>query len=194
MPSTHIDIEQVSQIATPVIEGAGYELVDLEWKRDGGVWILRLFIDKPNGPHAPGEGITLDGCAEVATELSTVLDVSEAMPGADRYSLEVSSPGIDRPLRRAADFQRAVGKKIKLRTRRPLGEAPGRRNFAGVLIDVKTDVKDAPAETILSIDVGDRVCEVPLAELEKANLIAELGVGLGNKNHGRNGPQRLGSR
>jgi ribosome maturation factor RimP len=190
MPSTHIDLAHISQIVTPVIEGARYELVDLEWKRELGAWVLRLYIDKPGGPHAPGEGITLDACAEVSQELSTVLDVSEAMPVAGSYQLEVGSPGIDRPLRRATDFQRAVGKKIKLRTRRPLGEAPGRRNYAGVL----TDVKDADADTILSIDVGDRVCEVPLAELEKANLIADLGVGLGNKNHGRNGSQRLGSR
>ena len=100
MTTQQIDLEQVSQIASPVIEGAGYELVDLEWKRELGGWVLRLFIDKPGGPHAPGEGISLDGCADVSRELSTVLDVSEALPGPDAYSLEVSSPGLDRPLRK----------------------------------------------------------------------------------------------
>ena len=165
-----VDIEQVAQIATPVIEGAGYELVDLEWKRDLGNWVLRVFLDKPNGPHAPGQGITLDECAQVSLELSTVLDVSDVVPGADMYSLEVSSPGLDRPLRRERDFQKAVGKRVKVKTRRPLGPPPGRRNFVGPLVDVAVDA----AGPVLKIDVGDRTCEVPIAEIDRANLIFEL--------------------
>src|SRR5438046_1897538 len=120
MKPTQVDLDQIAALTTPVIEGAGYELVDLEWKNDGG-WVLRLFIDKPGGPHPPGQGISLDACAEVSCEVSTVLDVSDVVPGADTYALEVSSPGLDRPLRRETDFSRAVGKKIKVKTRRPLG-------------------------------------------------------------------------
>jgi ribosome maturation factor RimP len=163
MSTQQINLEQVSRITSPVIEGAGYELVDLEWKREVGGWVLRLFIDKPGGPHPPGQGISLDACAEVSQELSTVLDVEGAVPGAAMYSLEVSSPGLDRPLVRERDFARAVGKKVKVKTRRPLGPPPGRRNFAGPLLDVRSGE--------LSIDVGDRTYEVPIAEIEKANLV-----------------------
>jgi ribosome maturation factor RimP len=166
MNTQHIDLDRISQIATPVIEGAGYELVDLEWKRDLGGWVLRVFIDKPGGPHAPGQGISLDGCAEVSQELSTVLDVSDVVPGSDMYSLEVSSPGLDRPLRREPEFARAVGQKVKVKTKRPLGPPPGRRNFAGALLEVGNHT--------LKIDVGDRTCEVPIDEIEKAHLVFEL--------------------
>ncbi len=168
--AAQVDLKLLTQIANPVIEGAGYELVDLEWKREAGAWILRFFIDKPGGPHAPGEGITLDACAEVSTDLSTVLDVSDALPGSDTYSLEVSSPGIDRPLRREADFRRSIGQKVKMRTLHPLGPPPGRRNYAGIL----TDVTSAGGSVALFIDVGDRTCEVPLPEVEKANLVYEF--------------------
>ena len=166
MSTLQIDLDQISAIAQPVIEGQGYELVDLEWKRDLGGWVLRLFIDKPNGPHAPGQGVSLDACAEVSHELSTVLDVSDVVPGAEHYSLEVSSPGLDRPLRRARDFVRAVGKKVAVKTKHPLGPPPGRRNFKGSLVRFETDT--------LTIDVGDKNCEVPLAEIDKANVIFEL--------------------
>jgi ribosome maturation factor RimP len=162
--ATKVDLTAVSKIATPVIEGAGYELVDLEWKREEGGWILRLFIDRPNGPHAPGEGITLDGCAVVSQELSAVLDVAEVLP--EDYALEVGSPGIDYPLRRPADFERVVGSKVKVKTKRPLGPPPGRRNFAGELVELRN------GDTIL-VDVGDKVCDVPVAEIEKANLVYE---------------------
>jgi ribosome maturation factor RimP len=163
--ASKVDLEQIASIATPVIEGAGFELVDLEWKREMGGWILRVFIDKPDGPHAPGEGITLDGCADVSHELSTVLDVSEALPGSDAYALEVSSPGIDYPLKSDKAFARVVGQKVKVRTKRPLGPPPGRRNFAGPLVAV--------AGQVIQVDVGDKVCDVPLAEIEKANLVFE---------------------
>jgi ribosome maturation factor RimP len=163
--SAQVDLEQISKITTPVIEGAGFELVDLEWKRDLEGWVLRVYIDKPGGPHPPGQGISLDGCADVSRELSTVLDVSDAVPGSDMYSLEVSSPGLDRPLRRARDFERAVGKKIIVKTRRPLGPPPGRRNFKGPLVRFSDEV--------LAIDVGDKTCDVPMGEIEKANVVFE---------------------
>lgn len=165
-----VDLEQVAQITTPVIQGAGYALVDLEWKREQGGWILRLFIDKPDGPHAPGEGITLDACAEIASDLSTVLDVSEAVPGSDTYSLEVGSPGVDYPLKLAADFSRVVGGKVKVKTRRPLGPPPGRRNYVGPLVELRGE---GAAATIF-VDVGDRILDVPVAEIEKANLVYDF--------------------
>ena len=165
-----VDLAQVAQITTPVVEGAGYALVDIEWKREQGGWILRVFIDKPDGPHPAGEGITLDACAEVATDLSTVLDVSEAVPGSDTYSLEVGSPGLDYPLKRAADFGRVLGEKVKVKTRRPLGPPPGRRNYVGQLVELRGE-GDAAA---IFVDVGDRVLDVPIVEIEKANLIYDF--------------------
>jgi ribosome maturation factor RimP len=154
-----VDIKQLSAICEPVVAGQGYELVDLEWKHELGAWVLRLFIDKA------GAGVGLDDCASVSRELSAVLDVADALPVA--YSLEVSSPGLNRPLRKESDFQRFVGQKAKIRTKRPIGPEATRRNFAGTLVQV--------GDGKVRIDVGDQVCEVPVDEVEKANLVYEFG-------------------
>ena len=103
-----------------------------------------------------------DDCARVSHLLSATLDVSDLI--AVTYNLEVSSPGLDRPLRKEADFQRFVGKKAKIRTRRPIGDQ--RRNFSGKLVAVEAGK--------VRIDVGDQVCEVPIAEVEKAHLVFEF--------------------
>jgi ribosome maturation factor RimP len=155
--SKPIDTQKLIQLAEPVVAGQGYELVDLEFKNEPqvGGWVLRVFIDKP-------EGVSLDDCASVSRELSAVLDVEDAI--ALTYSLEVSSPGLNRPLKKAADFQRFVGKKAKIRTRHPVGES--RRNFSGTLVGVDGGT--------VKIDVGDQVCEVPVDDVEKANLVYEF--------------------
>ena len=150
-----VDVDKLSQLIEPVVAGQGYELVDVEWKNESG-WILRVFIDKPVG------GVTLEDCATVSRELSAVLDVEDAI--APAYSLEVSSPGLNRPLKKESDFARFIGKKAKIRTRRPVGDT--RRNFSGTLVAV--------AEGKVKSDVGDQVCEVPVAEVEKANLVYEF--------------------
>jgi ribosome maturation factor RimP len=124
-----VDMNQLTQLCEPVVTGQGYELVDLEWKHESGNWILRLFIDK-----LAGGGVSLDDCASVSRELSAVLDVADAISPA--YSLEVSSPGLNRPLKKESDFQRFVGKKAKIRTKHPVGES--RRNFAGTLVAVES--------------------------------------------------------
>ena len=91
-----------------------------------------------------------------------MLDVADAIQ--IPYSLEVSSPGLNRPLRKPADFARFGGKKAKIRTRHPVGES--RRNFSGTLVGVDGDK--------VKIDVGDQVCEVPVDDVEKANLVYEF--------------------
>ena len=152
-----VDIQQLTKLCEPVITGQGYELVDLEFKTDPGVGlVLRIYIDKNGG------NVGLDDCASVSRELSAVLDVEDVIKVA--YSLEVSSPGLNRPLKKEADFARFVGKKAKIRTRHPVGEA--RRNFSGTLVGV-TGGK-------VKIDVGDQVCEVPVDDVEKANLVFEF--------------------
>ncbi len=153
-----VDSNQLTPIVEPVVTGQGYELVDVEFKNEMGGWILRVYIDKP-GAEA---GVGLDDCAQVSRELSAVLDVEDVIPG--HYSLEVSSPGLNRPLKKEADFARFVGKKAKIRTRHPVGES--RRNFSGTLMGV--------SEGKVKIDVGDQVCEVPVDDVEKANLVYEF--------------------
>jgi ribosome maturation factor RimP len=150
-----VDVDKLSQLIEPVVAGQGYELVDVEWKNESG-WILRVFIDKPVG------GVSLEDCATVSRELSAVLDVEDKI--APAYSLEVSSPGLNRPLKKESDFARFIGKKAKIRTRRPIGDT--RRNFSGTLVAV--------AEGKVQIDVGDQVCEVPVVDVEKANLVYEF--------------------
>jgi ribosome maturation factor RimP len=154
-----VDITKLQSLAEPVVTGQGYELVDVELKTEPGVGlVLRVFIDKPGSQGSVG----LDDCAQVSRELSAVLDVADAIPA--RYSLEVSSPGLNRPLKKESDFARFIGKKAKIRTSRPVGES--RRNFSGTLVGVEAGK--------VKIDVGDQVCEVPVADVEKANLVYEF--------------------
>jgi ribosome maturation factor RimP len=150
-----LDVHKLSTAIEPVVTGQGYELVDVEWKNESG-WVLRVFIDKVVG------GVSLDDCTTVSRELSAVLDVEDLIPNA--YSLEVSSPGLNRPLKKESDFARFVGQRAKIRTRHPVGET--RRNFAGKLLSV--------TEGKVRIDVGDQVCEVPIDDVEKANLVYEF--------------------
>src|SRR5438094_379538 len=118
-----VNILQLNRVAEAVALGQGYELVDLEWKHEAGSFVLRVCIDRREGeaPGQPGGGVSLEDCAKVSRELSCVLDVEDVIPGTTRYTLEVSSPGLNRPLKREADFRRFVGKKAKIRTKRPVG-------------------------------------------------------------------------
>jgi ribosome maturation factor RimP len=157
-----VDLDQISRVAERVVQGMDYELVDVEWKNESG-WILRVFIDRPaGGGVAPVSVIGVDDCAKVSHQLSATLDVEDLIDA--HYSLEVSSPGLNRPLKKESDFRRFVGQKAKIRTRHPVGEA--RRNFSGTLVSVENgNVK---------IDVGDQVCDVPVDDVEKANLVFEF--------------------
>jgi ribosome maturation factor RimP len=155
-----VDLNKVSEVVQPVVDGQGYELVDVEWKHENGQWVLRVFIDRREG--ATDTKVSLEDCVNVSRELSAVLDVSDVISPA--YSLEVSSPGLNRPLKKEADFRRFVGQKAKIRTRHPVGE--NRRNFSGRLVAVEAGT--------VKIDVGDQVCEVPVDAVEKANLVFEF--------------------
>src|SRR3954451_9730437 len=107
-----VDLQKLNEVVTPVVEGQGYELVDLEWKHENAQWVLRVFIDRRAGAADPR--VSLEDCTNVSHELSAVLDVSDVISPA--YSLEVSSPGLNRPLKKEADFRRFVGQKAKIRT------------------------------------------------------------------------------
>ncbi len=121
-------IAQVKELAESILEPKGLELVDVEYRMEYGRWILRVFIDKP-------EGITVDDCSDVSAELGTLLDVKDIISHA--YNLEVSSPGLDRALTREKDFLKYKGKKVKIITKQPIS---GRKNFAAVLDDFKEGI------------------------------------------------------
>lgn len=139
----------------PVVAGMGYELVDVQASNGGR--FLRLFIDKPAGSNA---GINVDDCAAVSRQLTRVLEVE----GIDFDRLEVSSPGLDRPLRKPADFVRFAGQKAELRMRRP--DASGRRRFAGVL-------RGCEAEQV-RMEVDGQAVALQLEDIERAKLVPEL--------------------
>ncbi len=147
--------ETLTTILQPPVEGAGYELVDVSFKREPLGWVLRVFIDNPNG-------VGHSDCERVSRELSAVLDVHDVINHA--YSLEVSSPGLDRPLRTAEHFARFVGQKAHVRLRgQGLG---GRRNFAGTI----RSVSPSPSGGDVTLDVDGATFTLPLADLERANL------------------------
>jgi ribosome maturation factor RimP len=141
----------IENVIEPVVTGMGYELVDVQASNGGR--FLRLFIDKPSG-------INVDDCAAVSRQLGRVFEVE----GIDYDRLEVSSPGLDRPLRKPADFVRFVGQKAELRMRRP--DAGGRRKFAGVL-------KGAEAGQV-KLEVDGQTVALALEDIERAKLVPEL--------------------
>ena len=129
----------------------GYELVDLQVSNRGG--LLRLFIDKPGG-------IGLEDCAAVSRQLSRVLEVE----GVEYDRLEVSSPGLDRPLRKAQDFARFAGQKADVRMRTP--DATGRRRFVGVL--------KGENEGRVSLELDGQTVALAIADIDRARLVPEL--------------------
>jgi ribosome maturation factor RimP len=165
MPNPLVD--KLRSVVSGPIEGAGYELVELEWKRETTGWVVRVFIDRPAHQQEPGAvtGVSLSDCERVSRELSAVLDVSDVVP--QQYSLEVSSPGLDRPLRTRAHFARFVGKRAKVKLHNGVD---GRRNFAGT---IKAVPDDEPARVEFVVDDGKEYV-LPLSDLEKANLVYEL--------------------
>jgi ribosome maturation factor RimP len=138
-------------VVEPVVTGMGYELVDAQASNSGR--FLRLFIDKPGG-------VGLEDCAAVSRQLSRVFEVE----GIDYERLEVSSPGLDRPLRKGADFARFAGHKAEVRMRTP--DATGRRKFVGVL--------RGAAEGCVNLELDGRLVALALDDLERAKLVPEL--------------------
>lgn len=159
-------VAKIRAVAVAPIEGAGYELIDLEFKREQAGWICRVFID-----HAPGRQdgallIGIEDCERVSRELSAVLDVSDVIPQA--YSLEVSSPGLDRPLRTSAHFKRFIGERAKVSL--ALG-VDGRRNFTGTIVGVSAETERSGT---VELDVDGQHFTLPLADLDRAHLIYDF--------------------
>ena len=141
----------LEKVVEPAVTGMGYELVDVQSSNGGR--LLRLFIDKPGG-------VTVDDCAAISRHLTRVL----AVEGIDYERLEVSSPGLDRPLRKEADFVRFAGQKAEIRMRTP--DPSGRRRFVGVLRGVEGGQ--------VSMELEGRTVALALDDVDRAKLIPEL--------------------
>jgi ribosome maturation factor RimP len=148
--------EKVRDIAERILAPLGMELVDIEYKREGRQMVLRFFIDKTGG-------ITLDDCGEVSRELSAILDVEDIIPG--KYSLEVSSPGLNRPLKKESDYLRYIGRLVKIKTFELLPDDAGnrRKTFLGEL----TGFTDGTVT--MRLREGQNA-EIPIEKVAKANL------------------------
>jgi ribosome maturation factor RimP len=146
--------EKATEICEPLIAAEGLELLDLEFVREHGGWILRLFIDKP------GEVVGVDECAIASRAVDKALDVEDVIP--HEYSLEVSSPGLNRPLKKHAHYLAVKGKTVRLKTFAPLFEPP-RKNFLGTLSDVSKDAVTVEVE-------GAGPFTIMLKDIARANL------------------------
>ena len=146
---------RVESILGPLLDAEGLSLVDIEYTREQGDWILRVFIDKEGN-------VTLEDCARVSREFGQLLDVEDIIPTS--YHLEVSSPGLDRPLKKEEDFVKYSGRRVRIKTTEPVS---GRRNFKGALLGC------TEGQIIVKVE-GSEVFAIPLTSVLKANLEIEL--------------------
>jgi ribosome maturation factor RimP len=143
-------LQEVREVVEPILQSQGYELVDLEYQRESRGWVLRIYLDREGG-------ITLDDCTGVSHEVGAVLEVKDVIPNA--YVLEVSSPGLTRPLKKPEDYNRFRNQLVKIKLFQPLD---GRRNFKGILLGLE-------GETV-RVEADGQVFEIPLQSIAKANL------------------------
>ena len=161
-------LEQIREIAERLAQSSGLEVVEMELLGGGKARMLRIFIDKPGG-------VTHEDCANFSREAGTIFDVEDAVPGST-YTLEVSSPGLDRKLSKPAEFERFNGSLVKLMTRDPVN---GNRHFEGrlqwlgdgkICLELSGRKKSKKHE---GVEAGTKV-EIELANVEKANLVPEF--------------------
>jgi ribosome maturation factor RimP len=172
-----LEVDRVREIAERVATSSGLEVVDVEFLGGGKARMLRVFLDKPAAAGSdPLAGVTHEDCANFSREFGTILDVEDAVPGGS-YMLEVSSPGLDRKLSRAADFERFTGSRMKLMTRQPVNNS---RYFEGRLesfrdgrltLDVNAASKKSRKK--MGAAAGQKI-EIDFANVEKANLVPEI--------------------
>ena len=147
-------MKEVSALIEPVLDEMEIELVDIEYLSEQGRWILRIYVDKSGG-------ITLGDCTQVSREIGDLIEVKDIFH--QEYVLEVSSPGLNRRLKKEKDFERAVGKNIKIRMVTPF---EGQRNFRGSLQSFQ--------DGILCLSVRDDLILLPYGDVEKANLVYDF--------------------
>ncbi len=160
--------ERARSVLEPVLARDGYELVEVEWLRQGSRWTLRLFVDKEGG-------VGIDDCQLVSRTVDPILDVEDFIEPA--YELEVSSPGVDRPLRKREDFVRFAGQRAHLKAYGPIAGtsagSPARKHWTGVL-------RGFEGGAVL-VDVDGVVHRIPHDQIAKAHLEADLEADLHRK-------------
>lgn len=139
--------QQAEQLLEPIVTGFGFELVDVEYVKEAGNWYLRAYIDKPGG-------ITVDDCEAVSRKFSDILDEKDFIQ--DAYILEISSPGLGRPLKKEKDFQRSLGEEVEIRTYRAIEK---QKEFTGILKEydqesVTIAYEDDTTQTFLRSDIA----------------------------------------
>jgi ribosome maturation factor RimP len=147
-------IDRVRAIAAPILMNEGMELVEVDYRRESRGWVLRLTIDKEGG-------VTLDDCGRVSQQVGRELDVEDLI--SSPYVLEVSSPGLTRPLRSEKDFIKYCNRLIKLRTVDPINS---RQQFKGKLLGVSNNQ--------IELEMEEGIVQIPLAKIAKANLEIEF--------------------
>ena len=146
-------VSEVEDLVTPVVEGYDMEVVAVEWKNQKGRWILCVYIDKP-------DGITIDDCENISYEISDLLDRTDVID--HHYTLEVSSPGLERPLRKIKDFKRFTGEPAHITTSEPLH---GQKKFKGWLQGV-----DGQNRILFLLEQNKEEVTIPVDQVSKANL------------------------
>ena len=145
-----IVVNRVRSLAEPLCVSEGLELVHVEFQRESSGRILRLYIDKP-------DGINLNDCVGVSRQMGDILDVN--LEDVGPYSLEVTSPGPERPLAKKEDFVKFKGNRAKIRTNRPLN---GQKNFTGVLLGISSEQ--------INLQIGEQIIAIPYRDISKAKL------------------------
>jgi ribosome maturation factor RimP len=160
------DVQDLWLLAEPYVRDAGFDLIEVQAGREPTGWVVRLFIDAPvvagavPVPVGTGGTVGLDDCERVSRDVSAALDVADIVPHA--YQLEVSSPGLDRPLRRERDFARFVGESARIRL---IDGVEGRRNFLGTIRGAK--------DGCVEIACDGRSYEIPIDDIQRANLVPD---------------------
>jgi len=163
-------IKAVEDLAGSAIRADGFDLIEVQYRRERGGWVLRLYVDRIPEPgqssdtDAVGSGVTLDNCVAISREVGHLLEVNEIIQGP--YNLEVSSPGLDRPLKKPDDFIRFAGRLVRVRTKLPMD---GRKKFKGQLLGLE--------DGWIKLDMDGQVIQIRLDETERVTLEPEVNWG-----------------
>ena len=157
MGTTNVVVEEVERLAAPVLDEQKMELVDIQFMREHGQWVLRLFLDKEGG-------MTLGDCARMSDRLGRMLDATSVI--SQSYCLEVSSPGLNRSLRKEKDFRRFLGERADITVFAPLD---GRRHFRGILRNVEEG-------RVVIEDSAQQFFTLPLSGIAKARLDPDIPI------------------
>jgi ribosome maturation factor RimP len=161
-------VERVQDVARRVAAGAGLEIFDVQFRREAAGMVLRVRLDRPGTAATAEESVSVDDCARVSRDLSAILDVEDIVPVA--YTLEVSSPGLDRPLLALDDYRRFAGRRAKVVMRE---RVDGQGFFKGRLGGVESGRGTGTAVVVIDTDDGARH-EIPFGAITRANLEVEF--------------------